>query len=600
MGSVLICSAQDYRKIPDKIKSIYGGFFLEGKPGSVEQMTADYLKPMQQAGFNVCELKLHRVQDTVKPEIAAQLKQLVKAVNDHGMVFMAYLYPDTNSGNGNRDPKVHAALPAMVNEKGETIPTKFSMAHWEVWETIFASAFKLAEFSKELPIAAVKLDIETLSTQTSYDDQSWQKYAAEKNIPADTPAAERVKYLKDNNLFDDYQQWFIARIDNIILQLEKKLHAINPKLSLGMMPQHGSTVGTAMMKYFGTAEAPAIIDNWDMYNGLGFTPDIEKTIRSAKALNPHNRCVTWFRINSYQPEYIASHAYHAAKAGDGYSSWVLHMLMPQQDKLAKSYQLPGKHTPQEYYAAYAEANAALASGTDIPLKPIKPLVAQLENLDKVQIPNLRPVGNGSGNPQFLVLREQQIIYFLAETGKEIKFEIAHVAGNQRPMSLQYIIYGPGKKQLRNEAVSAGEKSVFTVTPADNGTGALVITGGEGGLAWYSVRVHSSHIGLLATPRAYFFFSGSRTMYGVTTPGELSVRCAKWQMMNIKFNGAAAQVTEDKPYITKMTDSGTPFVLSYEKIADAPKGYYLQDIFIMAKTAKPLLLSDGPERILVAE
>ena len=588
-------------KLPRKMLAMYSGFVL--KKSNLKEFEKNYLVPLGRAKFNVCDLKIHNLHMTSDAELISGLKELGNAINRNGMVFTAYTY----AWPRRRNPQKHVKFPCFVDEKGNMIPDKFSMIHYEVWQVIFKNAFRLAEASKKAPVAAVKFDLETIQTDAiSYDDKSWTKFANDKQLSKDIPASKRFKYLQDIKMGKEYIKWFHTQYDQLAERLEKELHSINPDLSLGVMPL-SKRMGFAFAKKLGTKRAPVIVDHWGMYNGGGFDSATRKKLKQVKAISPNILFVPWFRINSYRPEFITCNAYHAASSCDGYSSWVGTMLLPlsklEAKTMPKVYQLPNGTTNQDYYAAYKKANIAvledIKSGskkaTLIPMKKIKPLVSKLR-LEKVEIPQLKSVGSGKGKARPFILRDQQIIYFNANSGESIKFEITHLAGKKRPLALQYIIFDSEKNTLRNEAVSPGEKTVFEITFPKKGTGALVVTGGTGGQAWYMVKIHSKHIGLLAKDHAYFlkrahFYVLPSKNKGDYIKVKLGPRLQCGQLIVDKV-----QTNISNKAIISSLDSSKPIEVSVYKRKDMPKGFYFQDIFVTIKSDSPYL-SDGSERLL---
>lgn len=587
-------------KLPGKILSMYSGFCL--KKSNLKKFEKNYLVPMGKAKFNVCDLKLHSLHKLSDPELSLKLKELSYVINKNGMVFTAYTYAHPRR----RNPKYHAKLSAYVDEHGRTVPNKFSLIHYEVWRTIFNNAFRLAKASQTVEIAAVKFDVEVIhSNAISYDDQSWQKFAQEKDLPSDIPASERFTYLQKEEIQKEYERWFYQQYEKLAERLEKELHAINPELSLGVMP-FSKQISKAFAKKFGTKRAPVIVDYWGMYNGSGFDSTIRKKQKQIKALAPNILFVPWFRINSYYPESITCNAYHAASYCDGYSSWVGAMLVSSTKARRKVYQLPSGTTSQQYYAAYKGANVAVLkdiksnskTASLIPMKKMKPLVSKL-SLENVTIPQLQSVGAGRGKAKTFILREQQIIYFNANSAESVKFEIAHLAGKKRPLALQYIIFDSEKNTLRNEAVSPGEKTVFDITFPKTGTGALVVTGGSGGQAWYSVKVHSRHIGLLAKKHAYFMKRANfYVLPSKNNEDYIKVQLGpRSQCGQISINGTYKNISNTKAYKFSL-DSSKPIKVNLYKRKKMPKGFYFQDIFVTVKSDSPYL-SDGPERLLAA-
>ncbi len=589
-------------KLPRKILAVYNG--LDLKKTDLQKFEKDYLIPMEKAKFNVCDLKLHGLHNLSDSELDSRLKKLSIIINKHGMVFTAYTY----GWPRHRNPQTNADLPAYVNGQGKTIPDKFSLIHYKVWKTLFTDGFRLARASRTIPIAAVKFDIETIQTDAvSYDDKSWKMFSQPRELDINVPASRRLAYLKDKKLNNEYTNWYHRQYEKLAARMAKDLHAINPDLSLGVMP-FSKKMSMAMGKEFGTKRAPVIVDNWLMYNGSGFDAAVLKAQKKTKTLSPYILFVPWFRINSYRPEYIACNAYHAASACNGYNSWVGGMLSQHPAK-KQIYKLPSGTTAEEYYTAYKKANEAVLDDLKanrkraalIPMKKIKPLVAKLD-LKELKIPSLKSVGSGKGKVKGFVLRSQQIIYFNADSGEKIKFEITHLANKKRPIALQYIIFDSNKNILRNDPVSPGEKTVFDIFFPKKGTGALVISGGIGGQAWYSVKIHAGHIGLLAGMQkkpfrnTAYLFKGNDfyVLHSKNDKDYLQISLGRIQRGLITFNGVCENIY-NKAHTFKLKGN-EPIKVGVHKLPNMPKGFYFQDVCVMVNSKSPYL-SDGPERLL---
>ena len=589
---------------PSRILSGYNGIWLDRS--SIPQFVNDFLDPLHAAGFTACGLKIHPANiDLTAPEQLRRLREISHAIHERDMLFLAYVYPHPH--HGHRDPVQDASLPPFVRADGTAVEDRFSLIHWPTWRKLFDNTLQLAQASNELPITAVRVDIETIANSgISYDDQAWARFAADAQLSPGVAAPDRAGLLREKQLFDRYAQWFKDQLNAIAQRYEREMHALNPELMLGYMPAYPGWFYDPFTRHLATERAPAVIDNWTMYNGEGFNEKVLAEQTRVKAMNPHNLSIPWFRVNSYRPDDIAVQAYHAGFATDGYSNWTMGMLGPDHKALPSGYQLPQPYTPSDYYAAYRRANtqlrADLAAGKTeplgIPFRPVTPLSPPL-TLDNVRVPQLQPAGDGTGEPQWLVLRDQRVIYVHARAGESIEVDVRHVAGDSRPVALQYAVIDAQHTKLRNESVMPGATESFTCTAPETATYALVVTGGEGGQAWYGVRVHNQHMGVLAEP-AYFFYTGTFSVWvsrsHPTNPARVKVHTPKSQLFTAAFNNAPAiegnEVTFDLPR------NRAAAVLVLGKPAEVPAGIYTQDFNISVEGAAEPYLADGPERRLV--
>ncbi len=588
---------------PERILSGYTGYFL----GSDRSQVTSLFQKMRQAEFTAVELKIQQTQQRRMDLAAAQAEigDVAELAKSNHLWFQVYVYPEPYDGQRKSDYPEHQNLPMLVDEKGNAHANTFCIIDYRVWQETFRHAFAIAELSKTKPVSALKFDIETISnTGLSYDDATWQTFCHDNpEFDGRVKAADRAGYLAQKLAADRYREWFTAQFDKVVKQLEADIHAINPKLSLGVMPASHGWVSQAFIRNLGTNQAPAIIDDWSMYNGEGFNADVRQRQKDIKTLNPNNLYIPWFRINSYTTAQLAANAYQAGCRCDGYSNWSMVMLDEPPHKIPL-YQLPKGFTAGEYYTQYALANAAIRAdiaektldqAQRIAYEPVKSLVPTLNYKDLI-IPALVPQGNGSyaGTQREFTVRNQTVSYIYAGTGEKIKVKLRHMAGNARPISLQYALLDKNKTVLRNEAIQPGGSETFEVTAPATGIYALVVSGGLDGQAWYSVCVDNPYWAFDAAKGIYFF--GVPFQIYVNAP-VIRLDSRDREAFSYTLNGGAPVNISGKNYYDIALPGGVT-ELNVGKPQPALDGFYSQDATITPKnTATPYLYS-SPERMLV--
>lgn len=603
-------------KRPEKFLSGYCYYYVgSNKVPETEQM---YFKPMKDAGFNTVEIKTQQYDkvgrrfDSKKSFL--EIQELAEAVKKNGLFFEIYCYPEPYNGERNtKNWPEHEKLPYFVDETGKAIPERFSLIHWEVWHEVFNNAFQFAELSRKLPIKAVKLDIETISNVgISYDDKSWQLFCSEHNqLDPQLPSVSRYETLKKNGLADTYKKWFIGKFEEIVVRYEKEMHKINPDLVLGSVPTTLGWFSEAFMKKLSTMKNPAIMDDWCMYNGNGFTEDVVKRRDEVKKYNQYNIFVPWFRVNNYMPDGLASQAYHAASTCDGYSNWTMYMFIAERK--SATYMLPKGTCPEEYYKAYKEANEAimldikegtLGTAKRIPYKKVPPLVPPLDTAD-LSFPELVPYGSGKGEPETFILRDQQTVFIYAESGESIKVFLKHLAGQKRPVSLHYALLDNKKNILRDEAISPGAEELFQVTAPYSGIYALVTGGGQDGQAWYSVKVFNKYAAYDARKGLYIFFSPyateSKKIYlyrNSSGKGALKIITRPHEAYSYSINGGKAVDVSEPKYEIVVPDGLKNIEVTLGFPIKKIQGVYTQDLNSSPKGSLAPFIYDGPERKLV--
>jgi hypothetical protein len=281
----------------------------------------------------------------------------------------------------------------------------------------------------------------------------------------------------------------------------------------------------------------------------------------------------------------------------------MHMLSGAD--LPPLYRLPSPYASDQYYAAYKRANDQVASDlaagkTDagsIPFEPVEPLAASLV-FDDVEVPNLEPLGTGEGDPQWISLRDRQIIYLWAHASDTIRIDVRHLAGQSRAIALQYVLLDAAKNVLRHETVGPGDTENIEVPAPRTGAYAFVVTGGSGGLAWYAVRVHNAHMALRCAPPAYIFYKNPCELWFTRAhPNDLAtvtITTGRNQVFQARLNGGAEQFVDSAIRFDLPSDRDA-HVVRITKPDPLPQGTYVQDLAVATEGAVEPYASDHPQR-----
>lgn len=623
---ILLCvafaaTASAENLLPEKIASMYTGWIAPNDADRDLQATVveRMLDPLAEADFTAFYAKFqgagNRAIDLSEPEQFERVKLIADACAERDLALIAYTYHHPHHGrNVERYPE-HADYEPLVIASGEVVEDRFALAEDDAWRYISSETFELARASLEMPIAAVGIDVEHfMGTPASYNDSAWSDFAAERGFDDELPATERGEFVAAQGLAEEYVEWYFDRWDAVIERWCEAIHEINPDLSIMIMPaKHTHRITRPFCAHAGTERAPAIIDNWGMYNGSGLTDDLLVEQEEVKQLNPHNRFVLWFRPDSYRPEDIRVHAYHTLRKTDGYCNWQIGMMLPGEDAAEDA-----RAVADARWAAYAEANeAALADiaadreEPSIPFEPVEPMVAQMDiaALSTEPIPQLTPVGDGSGDDAWIPSRELQRFLIHAEAGGQITVGLRHLAGQARPLALQYALLRPNGEVLRNEAVAPGATDEFAVDAPETGTYALWITGGAGGQAWYAVNVGNEHFAFPTRGedgrggRLFFVEAFSPNVFYLTrTDPEAAATLTVWTG---RTQAITAQVGEGAPVMVAgeeetfdLPPGDEPIRVVLTEPEQLPDGFYVQHIGLAVEGAVHPYLSIAPERRLL--
>ena len=484
-------------KLPERMLSGYYGWFLNTSQDKVRYL----IDRCAEAKFNSIEVKIQDKRRTFNLEPHLQeTRSLMEYANSKGLIFQLYLYPVPYNAKRVAAWKEHADLPCVVDEEGNRLEGTFLLTDSAVWRQLFAHAFQFLRHHGELPFATLKFDVETIPAVLSYDDVNWTGFCdVYKEFSPSIPASKRRSALDGKGRFKEYRQFFVGRTELAVREFVAALRAVDKNVVLGYMPAFkGPFYGSILNRVLASDGIPAVIDNWDMYNGEGFSDTVLDHVGKSVAANPQNLSVPWIRPNCYRPSDIAPAVYQAAAHSAGYSLWSLGMLLPGNESAKPSYRLPQGTTAADYWTAFRKANEAMcadiAAGTPgagkrIPREKTKALAAPLAWSD-VTVPDLVPEGDGSGADHEFVLRERQVVFIYAKDGENIEVSIRHVAGRKRPVALHYALLDSELHLMRVESVTPCDTDTFKVVAPKTGPYALVVTGGEGGLAWYGVTVRN--------------------------------------------------------------------------------------------------------------
>ena len=555
--------------LPERILSGYYGYNVTRK-GDHER-NLHMIDVLAANGFNSYETKIQaRGRHFDVAPYVPQIKELADRAKSKGMIFQIYLY--TVPYLANRDPKLpeHASLPSPVAANGKEISNAFLLTDPAVWRQLFHHAFGFARHQEEIGNATLKFDVERIGEYVSFDDSTWEGFC--KDTPGydrSASVASRSKILKSRKGGTAaYREFFYSKVEAAVAQFVKEIRAIKPDIILGYMPARPKGEMSAILNRVLPAPGiPAVADGWDMYNGSGYVDSVtQANIARVKAGSPENRYVTWIRPDNYMPDDIAVAAYHAGAKSAGYSIWTLAMLDETIPVGKRPYPLQKGCTVQDCLAAFAKANKAiredisagtLQSAVRIPFKAPARRVAPLD-LSKVDIPRLKAAGDGAAAAvRPLVLRDQQTVLMPRKAGEAISVRLAHLSGRHHA-ALQYAVLDPSGRILRNEAVTRLQSDKFEISALEDGTYALVVSGGNDGQAWYSVSVNGAWC-LDARKRVYLFEPQT-----VFVPGAKSGNGRFNVAMRNPRQEYVCRVADGIPVTNSFTDATRIFPLPDEK------------------------------------
>ena len=595
-------TADGKAQLPERILSGYYGCNVTRK-GDFER-NMHMIDVLAAHGFNSFETKIQgrgRHFD-ITPHVG-RIREMADRAKSKGMIFQIYLYTVPYLADRHADWPEHACLPSPVSENGQTISNSFLLTDPAVWKQLFHHAFGFASHQKEIGFTSLKFDVERISEHVSYDDATWKDFcAATPSYSPATPLKDRAKSLTATKGGSAaYRKFFYAQVEKAIARFVKEIRSTNPNIILGYMPARPKgELSEILNRVLATPSVPAIADGWDMYNGSGYVDAVtQKNVARARNGNPDNRYVTWIRPDNYIPEDITVAAYHAGTKTAGYSIWTLAMLDDSIPPKKRRYPLQKGYSMQDCLTAFARANEAARADMDegtlqnpsrIPFKAPSVRVAALD-LSKVKIPRLKALGAGPSKPCSLTLREQQTLLMPRKAGEPISVKLTHLS-RRHHAALQYAVLDPSGRVLRNEAVTRLQSTTFSLSAPEDGTYALVVSGGRGGQAWYRVSINGAWC-LDARKQTYLF--NPQTVY---MPGGESGNSGFNLAMGTPKQEYVCRVADGAPVTNSFTDAVRTFALpstACAKVEFSPpsKNSYSQDFMIdfPKGAAEPFIFAD---------
>jgi hypothetical protein len=594
----------------------------------------EYLPLLAEHGFTAVDLKLHPKSFSLEDDASMRefVHEVANAVDEAGLDFYIYLY----DRGAQRNPEKHAHLPAFMATDGSVNPSMYCLYTPEVWMALFERVFWMAERSNEVPIAGVKIDIEHLQNyKPCVCDTCFYGYARECNrvdeglvidLDREEVAPEnRWAWIEEQGGREAYMDYLEEQVSRAARVYEARAHAINPDLRLGMMPVRDTHIHRPWMTYLATDRAPAIMDSWAMYGGLGWREAVAETEQFVRSLNPHNLFVPWFRPNNYRPEDMGRHAFVAAVKADGYNLWQLNMMHPDQPRgHVPTYALPTDYRdPMAYWAALAEANARvqqwLAEPREIDYEPID-LLLQRADIGDVSIPDLRPMAPDAPaleeEPPATGLRGVNTVYVhVSDPAEPIRAEVRHVAGERRNRPIAWALARGPEQAVAEGRVEPGETAELSLEVPNAGTYALVLHAQEGGGPWYSVRVTSHPHGVSAAGEAYYFRQSPQQYFWVPEGVEsFSIRAATgrrkqemrlqvWRPGGEQALDHVVNSAEDFRQTLEIAvpegTSGAVWSLAVSKPEEMAPTHYSENYYLRIEGAEPWL-ADRPGAVLGRE
>ncbi len=452
----------------------------------------DHLARLAGGGFNTIVLSIAGL-DVDKPDHISSLKKHARWCDELGLhVFV------TNRLCGGAE-EVRYLRPGgrcYVDGRGEALTRTPCPVDADFWRAVVIRRWQLiAELSRSHDIEATLLDPEMYGADVAnfpgycYCEPCLREFIGYKRLSADVPAAaERVGWLESHGLMDEYQTWKQQRAEAMARQTEQHVHAINPKLMLGvLMLDANNWYANAWARGFGTGAMPVIAFSENTY-GTGATPYLDQTQQRFEQMGAHVLLCPGMWLQRFEVRDIAGHLFHMADSSAGY--WVFTtygLVLPAEEVATNDYSL---RPPQEQYLdAFRQASAELdrkaAEGSGFTPKleavhrvpPPRVTLGEHGLLDPATT-RLRPINPGAARAspadKPTLLRYGAVYYILGAAGQPITGRLGAVQTGQQLKSSVYALIAPDGEVLTEGVVPLGGGVDLNVTADQAGVYKLAI------------------------------------------------------------------------------------------------------------------------------
>ena len=352
----LLCFQAEAAVEPAKILAAYWGL----KPA---EQAEKQLKRLNANGFNTALVK------DGKYEIRFNLWQTWAEM---ARKYDIQLVPVLNFAGVREIEQLKGQYRPYIDRNGkvfETTPCPVDATYWEL--AIGQRFLRLARLASSAPVAGLIFDTEMygsgqyLYRDLCFCDDCWAHFCqTQSRLCTSVPKEQRFAYLVERQLVKRYEEVQKQRLQNVLVQLRSKIHAVNPGIYFGFLAYRSNWFYSALIRGLGTTEQPVHVFTESSYIS-GYTPYIEEeqTVVHGASERQATRYVPGLWLGRFFPEELPSQLYVMAINTDGYWLFTTDSLWdntPQQGHYAV-------HGPVEpYWNAFRRVNGEIVAWTADP------------------------------------------------------------------------------------------------------------------------------------------------------------------------------------------------------------------------------------------
>ncbi|GAK51906.1 hypothetical protein U14_03152 [Candidatus Moduliflexus flocculans] len=327
----------------------------------------------------------------------------------------------------------------------------------EYWEKSVAQRWEtLALLSKQVPFAGIVIDTEMYGSdivvyeQPCLCDLCWQEFllAISAADPAQfglfgaspIPAAQRKQFLEEHQLWPQYLNIQEQRLQAIAAQIERRIHGINPALTLGIMAYVDSWFYRGLIRGLGTSAQPVNVFSETFYI-RGWSSDV-----LAEQATIKQDSVATYLPGLWQGRFFSddlpAQASELAHQADGYWFFTADSLWTDNPKTGH-YALHG--IPADYWAAWDKANTMIREQRREPFFPssvYQPDIQRLQTPPRLKRLLHDLAAHPTSSPEDaarIVYAEQTLFHFLPTPDGVIRI-IPDESPGQQAVSITYHLF----------------------------------------------------------------------------------------------------------------------------------------------------------------
>ncbi len=586
----------------------------------------DHLEALKANGCNTLLTKFAQLSIDLPPEAVERVKLYAQWSEELGLHFL----PIVNLLGGSPERKYLATTKRRETDaKGRVYAKTPCPLDRGFWQAAYEKRGKLmASLSQDCAIDGFVLDPEMYGADHTifggggcFCDECFREFYQAQGLQApDVPAAERAQALKAAKLERKYREWQIDTVAQMAAESRKAIHAINPRLVLGvLLLDYDVWCMDGWRRGLGTAASPVIAFSEITY-GSGYTKYVDDQVKLYGEQGGRIVFCPGLWLNKFLAQEVPGHLYEMAAHSAGYWLYTTYSLARPPEKLSAGYALP--ETQEAYWAAIKRANeeldrrAAAGPGYRSRLKvenaPAMERV-QAAGVHKPLVEKLKPVPGAEPEPRDLKAPATQVrgsarYLIQAEAGERIRIRMKSVKLGNYQDEGAYALLARARKVVKSGELSLQRATEVALEPKQAGLYELLVLGRSNPFyaaidARHAVlEVPAKGLHLLAKcTRMYFWVPAGVSSFEMKVSGTGAGETAKLTVYRPTGEVAGEADTEGGPKAElRLTAAPEEQSAVWSLVVEKGKEGIFEDATLHVDPKIPPYLSDRPGALLVPE